>query len=607
MDKIEFLKHFPNFQYQTFDDKGIDQTLARCTSKLTFEQLEELNKKGAGIFFTPNGFPEGQRKQALVHTINAWFCEMDEGTIDEQLEKLNNAPIFPSIVVRTRKSLHCYWLVSGIATRDNWTKIVKGLIYHFNADRSCKDISRVLRVPGYFHNKQEPFLVEVALDNSENRYTEADMLAAYPESPELDLYYLSKTISTKAMLDLLSGDPLVKGEVYSYRNRTPSGQYIDINDKPADAWIDDNGLIGSGKNAGPTWLQWMKYYNLTNQQIKHFLLTKARHLLPDKTSPELSAMDIVDLIQVPKNQEFFTWGVSSLDEQFSPLARGKYVMLVGETGTGKTDFTLQMAIANAKKGFNTMYLSLEMTNAQLLLRHGLKMAGVSKQDYRDGKYNLEHVKAHIRKLPSNLKFHSTVEGFTIKDLSHLLSQNPYDIIFVDNLGFVEAYGANRYDQERNLSKTLKELKDKHDCTIIALHHFNKSDSKKQETGIKVRSVDSVLGNAKFTHDVDFVVQVARDKSLAPDSDPISRAELLVVQQKDRDWGQYASVSVFLVNGKFESVFKRSNLTVDEFYNQSSMLNHFENKNATGGNSERSTGIQDKTWGLDDAFDEISKI
>jgi len=72
-------------------------------------QLEAHNDRNRGIFFVVN--TGGQTDQEIIR-INAQFVECDDLPLEEQLAQINAFPLEPSIVVRTRKSLHTYWLMN---------------------------------------------------------------------------------------------------------------------------------------------------------------------------------------------------------------------------------------------------------------------------------------------------------------------------------------------------------------------------------------------------------------------------------------------------------------------------------------------------------------
>jgi hypothetical protein len=55
---------------------------------------------------------------------------------------------------------HAYWLVDGEAL-EQFTSVQEQLIERFSADRSVKDLPRVMRLPGFLHLKHEPYVVKV--------------------------------------------------------------------------------------------------------------------------------------------------------------------------------------------------------------------------------------------------------------------------------------------------------------------------------------------------------------------------------------------------------------------------------------------------------------
>ena len=69
------------------------------------ETLKEHNKHNRGIFYVVN---YGGHNDADITRINAQFVEMDEGTFEEQQAKIDAFGLPPSMVIKTRKSLHTY-------------------------------------------------------------------------------------------------------------------------------------------------------------------------------------------------------------------------------------------------------------------------------------------------------------------------------------------------------------------------------------------------------------------------------------------------------------------------------------------------------------------
>jgi putative DNA primase/helicase len=108
---------------------------------------------------------------------------MDNASLDEQLQRVQAFPHEPSLIVKTRKSLHCYWLMKE-ASVQKFRHIQKQLVAQFDGDPACVNESRVFRLPGFFHCKQEPILVECIKFNPELRYTQEQLSELLPDVPD---------------------------------------------------------------------------------------------------------------------------------------------------------------------------------------------------------------------------------------------------------------------------------------------------------------------------------------------------------------------------------------------------------------------------------------
>ena len=140
------------------------------------ETLRNHNAMNRGVFFTVNF---GGHNDTDITRINAQFVEMDHATFEEQRKRIDAFPLPPSMIIRTRKSLHTYWFVRN-AEVSLFRNIQKQLIRHFEGDPMCVNESRVMRLPGYYHCKQEPVMVECILFHPERRYTQAQISETMP-------------------------------------------------------------------------------------------------------------------------------------------------------------------------------------------------------------------------------------------------------------------------------------------------------------------------------------------------------------------------------------------------------------------------------------------
>ena len=152
-----------------------------------YPHLDRLNRRGAGIYFTPNGCDGRGRKSENVIELRSWFVDID-GIPDERqkrgmVRRLLEHELEPSAIVETRSGLHAYWYavpgqpVDATAFR----QVEEGLIGYWGGDKSAKDLPRVLRVPGFLHQKTEqPFIITTLFESPMTFYLAEELLTAFP-------------------------------------------------------------------------------------------------------------------------------------------------------------------------------------------------------------------------------------------------------------------------------------------------------------------------------------------------------------------------------------------------------------------------------------------
>jgi len=201
-DTTLFLKTLtPNgslLTWQTFDDDKTRRrkALARIlngTLKAHAETLAKLQAQGAGVFITVNECGGKGRGTEMVVKVRALFVDLDGAP----LEPVQNGPLAPHIVVESSPGRwHAYWLVSDCPLEE-FEELQKALAARFSGDPSVCDLPRVMRVPGFLHQKGEPFRSRL-LRATEGAYTVADFRAAFgfekketvapaPRAPTADL------------------------------------------------------------------------------------------------------------------------------------------------------------------------------------------------------------------------------------------------------------------------------------------------------------------------------------------------------------------------------------------------------------------------------------
>jgi hypothetical protein len=258
--------------------------------EIQLNEAERLNAKGYAIFWSVNTFKGARKKENLV-SINSWAIETDAGSKAEQWEVIRSG-LVPSLIIETARGFHVYFYAKD-ATVENFHAIVwDRLVPFYRADDNAKDVSRILRVPGFYHCKdpQNPFLVRVVSQFSIS-YSEADLLHFYkvPESTKKtveqrnelrklfshagdDFWERVWAMDCEVALERLSGTKWVNHEEFTFR-RTASGNLnIYVNGKGTSCWVDRNGRIGSLSGGGPTIAQWLKWYGHDYREVYRILI-----------------------------------------------------------------------------------------------------------------------------------------------------------------------------------------------------------------------------------------------------------------------------------------------------------------------------------------------
>nr|WP_279343056.1 DUF927 domain-containing protein [Geothrix paludis] len=149
--------------------------------------LEDLNRRGAGVFVAVNGTDGKGRKKSNIRTLRAWWCDVDSKGAQQALD-LAALPLCPSMVVRTPGGWHLYWCADALmpcgdkerrAEHEAEVKAIAWALAPFGGDLQACDVARVLRVPGFLHRKAEP--APVILEWADGpRYTRDQIRAAFP-------------------------------------------------------------------------------------------------------------------------------------------------------------------------------------------------------------------------------------------------------------------------------------------------------------------------------------------------------------------------------------------------------------------------------------------
>lgn len=146
-------------------------------------QLIDYNNRGYGIFMTINAMkPNGARTLDNVDHIRAHVVDVDDVlTAQDSYNRAVSSAMPPHFAVQSSQGkFHLYWLVQPYTGNDFYTAQQRKLCQLYNGDSNVIDATRVMRVPGFMHNKSTPQLTTCWAIVNAPRYTSqqiADNLA----------------------------------------------------------------------------------------------------------------------------------------------------------------------------------------------------------------------------------------------------------------------------------------------------------------------------------------------------------------------------------------------------------------------------------------------
>jgi hypothetical protein len=165
-----------NCEWRAIKGKNVCRITGKPDEK--FDELYKLNQSGFNIFVTINDTDGKDIKGANVREVRALFADFD-GT---PLANLNRIPLEPSFTVNTSPNKHhAYWLVDDCPL-EKFTIMQKQLAHILESDPAVCDLGRIMRVPGFYHLKSDPYLVTIATEDEVKHYSYEDFSNSLPNS-----------------------------------------------------------------------------------------------------------------------------------------------------------------------------------------------------------------------------------------------------------------------------------------------------------------------------------------------------------------------------------------------------------------------------------------
>ncbi len=172
------------FTFQTYTDTPSGESgpnpdpLARIITG-TFDSVKEklirLNEKGASVCVMVNQGDGNGAKNENVLRVRAVFSDYDH----DRLEPVYKAELEPHLIIQSSPGNHqVYWFCKDLPL-DDFSGVQRRIADRFNCD-SVTDPSRVMRLPGFLHRKQDPVMVKILEEYPGQLYDAETILDAFP-------------------------------------------------------------------------------------------------------------------------------------------------------------------------------------------------------------------------------------------------------------------------------------------------------------------------------------------------------------------------------------------------------------------------------------------
>lgn len=209
----------------------------------------------------------------------------------------------------------------------------------------------------------------------------------------------------------------------------------------------------------------------------------------------------------------YTTGLDELDK-IVKINKTNFIVIAARPGVGKSLFMLQMAIANARNGVKSLFVSLEMGKQQLNDRIVSCFSNTNLEeehkdedgilDFEGYKQAVESVKNSkpFKSMSKNLQLYesksSSADGILSK-IEEFIDENKYEAIFIDYLQLLRYARMDEWASLRALTKELKNIAFRKNVLIVTGSQVSRSST---ERGLYL---SDLFGSSSIESDTDSVI------------------------------------------------------------------------------------------------------
>lgn len=223
--------------------------------------------------------------------------------------------------------------------------------------------------------------------------------------------------------------------------------------------------------------------------------------------------------------------------------RHQFNIIAGRPSHGKTTFALNLALNFEKKGYKTLFFSMEMSKKEL----SKKIISVKlrtndkyiKANYNDYEKNIDLV---INKHNDHKMFASDVSNVTVQDVEveiETLKNRGHiiDVVIIDYLGLMDTSGDhfNRVSEVAYITRELKKLAKRKNIMIIALCQLSRDIEKANNRKPKLSDLRE---SGSIEQDADIVMFVHREYRVSKKEEDKNKLTIIVEKHRNGEIGEF---------------------------------------------------------------------
>jgi len=562
--------------YVLIDDKKRGDG-AKTFYDMDFVQFAEYNNRGWGVFRAVNEFDVADigdektpRQDKFCTKLRYVYADIDiakakDGTTTGEKQARKNkvrdaltAVCEPTIIVDTANGLQPYWKLEDAEVtelkKDQYRNVIKGIIewskgYGSMAD-DVFDVSRILRMPGYNHHKEDPYMV-AEIHRSEKVYTLDQLSAVFPYEEKKQPVTMQvnraeadnpvfRAIDELDIKDVVSRAQSSIGRPVTWDS---DGRMIDPIGGTTGTFI---GRKGNKNYLASTSHEPFRGNHITAvSQILKISYGDAYRWICEEYVLEYKKLKKAEkntVVSVDEDVEFVTltnvvksaveelaktvpssivsFGYDWLDQQLTGIFPGELVVIGGETGTGKTTFATSIIYKASKKHKCTVY-ALE----DRLVDYGIKALffkinelkkgekypwnDYRRAEIRDKYYPMYVEKAQAALENENVTFARVKKMMSIDLLEQTIEKQTAEgvkLFLIDHLHYFNLTSSDKskVDYIEEVMVRLKTVQNKTGARVLLVVHYAKLNGQKPR-------IDSFKDSVAISQNANYIINLWRDR------------------------------------------------------------------------------------------------